>query len=68
MNHEFNNREKHASQFAYEVRAFPRDGVAELPRVSQFINWDSEIPTTPELDPHHVKKLRLKVFLGGMVR
>ncbi len=53
---------------AYEVRAFPRDSVAELPGVSQFINWDPEIPTTPRPGSHHVKKLRLKVFLGGMVR
>ncbi len=53
---------------AYEVRAFPRDGVAELPGVSQFINWDPEIPTTPRPGPHHVKKLRLRAFLGGMVR
>ena len=53
---------------AYEVRAFPRDSVAELPGVSQFINWDPEIPTTPRPGPHHVKKLRLKVFLGGMIR
>ncbi len=53
---------------AYEVRAFPRDSVAELPGVSQFINWDPEIPTTPRPGPHHVKKLRLRVFLGGMIR
>ncbi len=53
---------------AYEVRVFPRDGVAELPGVSQFINWDPEIPTTPRPGPHHVKKLRLRAFLGGMVR
>ncbi len=53
---------------AYEVRAFPRDSVAELPGVSQFINWDPEIPTTPRPGPHHVKKLRLRAFLGGMVR
>ncbi len=32
---------------AYEVRAFPRDGVAEAPGVGHFINWDPEIPTTP---------------------
>ncbi len=53
---------------AYEVRAFPRDSVAELPGMSQFINWDPEIPTTPRPGPHHVKKLRLRAFLGGMVR
>ncbi len=53
---------------AYEVRAFPLDSVAELPGVSQFINWDPEIPTTPRPGPHHVKKLRLRVFLGGMIR
>ena len=53
---------------AYEVRAFPRDSVAELPGVSQFINWDPEIPTTPRPGSHHVKKLRLRAFLGGMVR
>ncbi len=53
---------------AYEVRAFPRDGVAEAPGVGHFINWDPEIPTTPRPGPHHAKELRLKVFLGGMVR
>ena len=53
---------------AYEVRTFPRDSVAELPGVSQFINWDPEIPATPRPGPHHVKKLRLRAFLGGMVR
>ena len=53
---------------AYEVRAFPQDSVAELPGVSQFINWDPEIPTTPRPGSHHVKKLRLRVFLGGMIR
>ncbi len=53
---------------AYEVRAFPRDSAAELPGVRQFINWDPEIPTTPRPGSHHVKKLRLRAFLGGMVR
>ncbi len=53
---------------AYEVRAFPRDGVAEAPGMSRFINWDPENPTTSGSVSHHVKELRLKVFLGGMVR
>ena len=39
MNREFNSREKRASQFAYEVRAFPRDGVAEASGVRHSISW-----------------------------
>ena len=39
MNREFNSREKRASQFAYEVRTFPRDGVAGASGVRHSINW-----------------------------
>ena len=48
---------------AYEVRAFPRNSVAELPGESRFI---SQAPPFQQGEPE--PRLRLKVFLGGMVR
>ena len=68
MNREFNSREKRASQFAYEVRAFPRDGVAEASGVRHSISLAPPTQVLQEPEPEPEPRLRLKVFLGGMVR
>ena len=49
---------------AYEVRVFPRNSVAELPEESRFISLAPPFQVQKESEP----RLRLKVFLGGMVR
>ena len=48
----------------YEVRAFPRNSVAALPVESRFISLAPPFQVQEESEP----RLRLKVFLGGMVR
>ena len=54
----------------YEVRAFPRNSVAEASGVRRSISLAPpfQVQEEPEPAPPHDKKLRLKVFLGGMVR
>ena len=48
----------------YEVRVFPRNSVAALPVESRFISLAPPFQVQEESEP----RLRLKVFLGGMVR
>ena len=48
----------------YEVRAFPRNSVAELPGESRFISLAPPFQVQEESEP----RLRLKVFFGGLVR
>ena len=48
----------------YEVRAFPRNSVAEASGVRHFISLTLPVQVSEEPEP----RLRLKVFLGGMVR
>ena len=48
----------------YEVRAFPRNSVAEALGVRRFISLAPPFQVQGEPEP----RLRLKVFLGGMVR
>ena len=53
---------------AYEVRAFPRNSVAEVSGVRRFISLAPLFQVQPEPEPEPEPRLRLKVFLGGMVR
>ena len=48
----------------YEVRAFPRNNVAEASGVRRSISLVPSFQVQEESEP----ALRLKVFLGGMVR
>ena len=48
----------------YEVRAFPRNSVAEASGVQHSISLAPPAQVQEESEP----RLRLKVFLGGMVR
>ena len=48
----------------YEVRAFPRNSVAEASSVRRSISLVPSFQVQEEPEP----RLRLKVFLGGMVR
>ena len=48
----------------YEVQAFPRNSVAEASGVRHSINLAPSFQVQEEPKP----RLRLKVFLGGMVR
>ena len=50
----------------YEVRAFPRNSVAEASGVRHSISLAP--PTQVLQEPEPEPRLRLKVFLGGMVR
>ena len=54
----------------YEVRAFPRNSVAEASGVRHSISLapPTQVLQEPEPEPEPEPRLRLKVFLGGMVR
>ena len=54
----------------YEVQAFPRNSVAEASGVQRSISLAPpfQVQEEPKPTPTNDKKLRLKVFLGGMVR